>query len=114
MQLQIIFDEVSKQEQARREFMESYNSALKEDNKYQILLYDISELRYKKKMIEDKVINELGAEKFDEIKAEIKSGKEIMTDLAINNLMSGENVVVNDEYGNDYEPVWGVRFKKSK
>ena len=42
-----------------------------------------------------------------------KNDIELMSDMALNKLVSGETVEVVDEAGDKYEPLFTVKFKKS-
>ncbi|HBI17167.1 MAG TPA: hypothetical protein DDY52_03395 [Candidatus Moranbacteria bacterium] len=63
---------------------------------------------------EDLIANELGLE-MSLVRNEIAMRKEMMSDIAMAQLMDkGKVELVTDEFGNDYEPVFKVVFKKSK
>ena len=51
-------------------------------------------------------------EKLDELKGELKSLQEMMSDISLSTMMDGETVEVRDEYDNLYEPMYNVNFKK--
>lgn len=116
MQLQLIFDEIAEKKQRSKELLANYKNALKNNEQYQTLLGDMGELKERKKAIEESVLEDLGkgAEELEEVKASIKGSQEMMTDVALNNLVSGKTVAVKDEFGNEYEPIWSVKFKKIK
>jgi len=46
------------------------------------------------------------------LKMDLKAEKELLSDLAINKLISGEEVQVKDNDGFAYEPSFNVTFKK--
>jgi len=98
----------------QKKTLDDYKYALKNNQPYQTLLSDIQELNSKKKVLELSVAGEVGLneDKLDEIKREIKSKNEMLSDVAINELMAGKTVEVEDEDGNKYIPVWSVKFKK--
>lgn len=116
MQLQMIFDEISEKQQEKRAYEENYKTALKNHDAYQTLLADMQEMKTKKTAIEEQVKNSLGnvIDKLDDVKIEIKGKKEMLSDVALNVLMSGETVGVKDKFGNEYEPVWNVKFRKKQ
>ena len=70
----------------------------------------LKEEREKKKNIEEG--NK--SPRLDEIKNEIASFNEMISDIAISTLMKGESVYLKDEYDNEYEPAYKVTFKKIK
>ncbi|NTW30646.1 MAG: hypothetical protein HGA33_05175, partial [Candidatus Moranbacteria bacterium] len=51
-------------------------------------------------------------EELEEAKNDIEAKKEMMTDVALTNLMDGVTVAVEDSKGNEYEPVWSVKFRR--
>ena len=112
-QLQLIYVETLDKKQKKRELLADFNFSLKQNADYERLIEDISELRDKKKGIEDALMVEMGLQ-VDDLKREINMNAEMMNDLAINGLMAGSTVEVHDKFGNRYEPVWKVSFKKIK
>ena len=63
-----------------------------------------------------KIQGQLGRawEKLEDIKSELDVDKVRMTDQAMTDLMSGVTVAVKDQFENEYEPVWSVKFVKVK
>ena len=92
-----------------------YKDALSQSMEYQKLLEDLDKLKIRKKEIEISIKDEMRAdiEKLDAYRMHIKTDQEMMSDLAINQLMSGETVELIDENDQKYEPVFTVRFKKA-
>jgi predicted P-loop ATPase/GTPase len=113
-QLQLFFDEVSEKKQEEKEIVAMFKDALANNEDYQIICEEIKRLQERKNQIKFAVLESLGsnAEKLEEIKSEIKAEKEALTDEAISTLMRCETVEVEDKYGNKYEPVFSVRFRK--
>jgi seryl-tRNA synthetase len=116
MQLQMIFDAISEKQIERRQYEENYKTALKNHDAYQLLLEQLEELKTKKSAYEMQIKSDLGnvIDKLEDAKTEIKGKKEMLSDVALNMLMSGETVGVKDNRGNEYEPVWSVKFKKKE
>ena len=52
-------------------------------------------------------------QKLDAYKMHVKNDMELLSDMALNKLVSGETVEVVDEAGDKYEPLFSVKFKKS-
>jgi hypothetical protein len=73
----------------------------------------MKELASKKRVLELSTAQEVGLseDRLDEIKREIKSKNEMLSDVAINDLMAGHTVEVEKD-GIKYIPVWSVKFKK--
>jgi len=115
-QLQLIYDDVAEKKLEKKDLQEMYRDALTNTDEYLKLTEQIAELRDKRKNIELKIQNQLGRawEKLEDIKSEIDVDKVRMTDQALTDLMEGRTVAVKDQYDNEYEPVWGVKFRKIK
>lgn len=113
-QLQLIYDEIAEKKQTKKELQEMYKDALNSADEYLELTDKITELREKQKAIKEKIQAQLGRawERLEDIKVEMDADKIRMTDVALNDLMKGVTVSVKDQYENEYEPIWNVRFKK--
>lgn len=72
-------------------------------------------LREKKKkiimMINEQCANEVT--KIEDLKIDLESDQEMLSDLAITKYTQGENIELKDKYENTYEPVFSVKFKKT-
>ncbi len=114
MQLQLIYDEVVELKLKQKKAICDFKDALVASEKYQTLLRDIQELRNKKVAIETQEAQVVGLdlEKLDKLKKEAKEKMQMITDQAMTDLMEGKTVLVKDQYDNEYEPVWSVRFKR--
>ncbi len=51
--------------------------------------------------------------KLDALRMHVQTDMEMISDMALNKLMSGETVEVVDADNNRYEPLFSVRFKKA-
>lgn len=115
MQLQLIYDEIAEKKMEQKKALRDFKDALKSNNSYQTLLGDIQELVSKKKSVEMAVAEKVGLvdEKLEDIKQELKSKSEMLSDVAIRDLMDGKTVEVERD-GIKYIPVWSVKFVKVK
>jgi hypothetical protein len=115
-QLQLIYDEVIEKKHEKKDLQDMYKDALANVDEYLKLADQIKELRDKKKMIELKIQNQLGRawEKLEDLKGALDVDKVRMTDQAFTDLMDGRTVAVKDQFDNEYEPVWSVKFRKIK
>ncbi len=113
--LEEIFNKIQNSKKEQREIKAIYKDALTNSGEYKKITEEISELKEKKKSIEEGVKHDFSSEftKLDSLKTDIESDKTILADIAINQLMKGETVEIIDDYDNKYEPVFSVRFKKS-
>jgi len=111
-QIQLLFDETLQIEKDKKYKMDDYKNLLSENIEYNNLKEEIKSLRDKKKRIEENALAECGIE-IDDINREIRGNKEMLSDIAITQLMDkGKVEKISDEYGNEYEPVIKVSFKK--
>ena len=91
-----------------------YKDSLESSHTYREVMEELKVAKEKKAAIEQQVQAELGSqyEKIRIIARDIGLEKELLTDVAITQLMNGEQVSLFDEVGNEYEPIFSVRFRK--
>ena len=113
--LEEVFNKIQNSKKEQREIKATYKDALTNLGEYKKIIEKISELKEKKKRIEENAKNDFSSEfaKLDSLKIDIESNKTILADIAINQLMKGETVEIIDDYNNKYEPIFSVKFKKS-
>ncbi|HBP01394.1 MAG: hypothetical protein UX75_C0019G0015 [Candidatus Moranbacteria bacterium GW2011_GWE2_47_10] len=114
--IQEIFIKMREMKKEQKDLKEMYKDALAQADEYEEIVEQMKQLREKKKQIETRIQAEMGKawEKLDDIKFEMETNKEMMTDIAMTTLMKGGRVEVKDEYENPYEPVFKVNFKKAE
>jgi len=112
--LQSVFNKIKEIKREQKLLKESYRDALVNSQRYQNIADELKTLKEKKKKIETEFQQELSSNfnKLDRLKLDLESEKEMLNDIAINQLMSGKIVEVIDEYNNKYEPRFSVNFKK--
>lgn len=112
--IQVIFNKIQKIKKEQKELRRSYTDALKQSPGYKELLDQLKELREKKKKIEMSVRQDFATElnKLEDLKIDLESEMEVLSDLVFNKLVKGEKVEISDEFENNYEPVFKVIFKK--
>lgn len=112
--LQAIFNRLQEAKKKQKDIKSSYKEALKNSSSYEDVVDELKTLRAKKKEIEEAVRRDFSSEftKLEDLKIDIESDTELITDIAITQLMKGESIAIKDEDGKDYEPVFKVNFKK--
>ncbi len=112
--LQTIFDRMQETKKEQSELKKSYRESLANSKSYQDVVEELTKLRDKKKKIEGAIKDDFKSEfsRLEQIKLDLESDKEIMSDLAMNQLVKGESIKIIDQYENQYEPVFNVKFKK--
>jgi len=113
--VQEVFDRLAEIKKEQKNVKGAYKDALDNSDNYRKVVEDLKSLREKKKQIETMAKQELGDayQKIEDLSLEMKGQKEMLSDAAVSSLMKGETVEVKDEYGNAYEPVWSVSFRKN-
>jgi uncharacterized coiled-coil DUF342 family protein len=113
--IQEVFSKIREMKKEQKDLRDMYKDALAQADEYEEIVEEIKALREKKKQIETRIQAELGRawEKFDDLKREVETEKEMLNDIALTTLMKGETVEVKDEFENAYEPTWKVNFKKA-
>lgn len=112
--VQEVYSDIRENKKEQKNIRKEYKDALLNADEYEETVEKMKELREKKKQIENIIQARMGA-RWDELeilKAKVGEMEEMLTDLAINDLMSGKTVSVKDEFENDYEPVYKISFKK--
>lgn len=114
--IQEVFDRISQIKKEQKNSKGVFKDALDNSNSYLKLSEELKTLKEKKKQAETIIQRELGAQfqKIEDLKLEMESQKEMLSDIALASVMKGETVEVKDEYGNIYEPIWSVKFKKNE
>ncbi len=114
LSLQDIFHRINANKREQKEIRSMYKDALSASKEYQDLEEKLESLKQRKKEIENSIRNDLGKdwEQLDLLKLHAKQDSELLSDLAFNKLVKGEEVIVKDGSDQSYEPVFIVKFKK--
>jgi len=113
--LQEVFLRIRTNRQQQKKIKEAYRDALYNSPSYKEIVDDLNELKAKKKQIESDTKAQFSSEftKLEDMKIDLDSDLEMISDLALNQLMKGETVKVKDEYEVEYDPIFSVKFKKT-
>jgi DNA polymerase III delta prime subunit len=112
--LQEVFDRIQQSKKEQRIIRTTYRDALSANGSYQEAMEKLRGYKLRKNQIEDRVKEDMAQEykRLEDLNFDIKSDQELLSDLSINQLTKGEEVVVTDEDANRYEPLFTVKFKK--
>lgn len=112
--VQQVFNEQQSIKKEMREIRKEFKDVLAQDAEYQALIEKIAELKEQKKQHELSAQRDMGSrwERLEELKAESKAIKEMLSDVSLSTLMDGETVEVRDEFDRLHEPVYNVTFKQ--
>lgn len=114
--LQEIFSRVQKAKTRQKEIKEIYRDALAGTPEYGELNDKLKTLRERKKQIEQTIREQFSHEltELEDLQVDIESDNELMSDVALTQLIKGETIEIKDQYENEYEPVFNVKFRKVK
>lgn len=113
--IQEIFNELEEVKKKQKEIQVEYKDALTNANEYEEIQGKIKELTEKRKQIQTMVQAEMG-QRFEELeiaKDQQKELKQMLSDIAMSNLMDGKSIELKDNYDLIYEPQFTVTFKKT-
>ncbi len=113
--LQEVFDRIQKTKKEQKEIKQAYRDALDNSAEFRRISEELKTLKTQKQQIELDAKREFSAEftKLEDLKIDLDSDQEMLSDLALNQLVKGETVEITDQYESKYEPVFSVKFKKA-
>ncbi len=112
-----VFFRIQKTKREQKKIRDTYKDALVSYPSYQKTVEELNELKEKKKKIEADVKADFRNDftKLEDLKIDLDTDLEMLSDLAMTQLMKGETVKITDEENQiEYEPVFNVRFRKAK
>lgn len=112
--MQEVFDKIQELKQTRKEIGREYRDALAQSSSHGEVSEELKKLREKKKSMESSVQAEMGSrfEELEKAKREIESSEQMLTDIAMTNLMEGKSISLKDKNNAEYEPSYKITFKK--
>ncbi len=113
--IQEVFLRIQENKKKLKDLKSSYKEALESAVGYKDVVDQLKTLREKKKQIETMVKQDFSNEftQMEDLQIDIQSDQEVLSDIALSQVMQGQTVSVKDEYENDYEPIFAVKFKKT-
>ncbi len=114
MDIQELFNRVHEMKKEQKEIKKEYRDTLTQMPEYEKVIEELEKVKERKTLYEQKAKDSLGKryERHEELADEIKAHQEMLSDVAMTTLMDGKTVEAVDEYGNKYDPIFAVRFKK--
>ncbi len=112
--IQTVFNRIQESKKEQRDIRKMYKDALEGVQEYQEIQEKTKSLREKKKRIETTIREQFASEltKLDDLKIDIESDNQMITDIALSKITKGEAIGVTDEHDNEYEPIFNLKFKK--
>ncbi|MEI7451948.1 MAG: hypothetical protein WCK37_01945 [Candidatus Falkowbacteria bacterium] len=113
-EVQDIFNRIREKQGEQKILKDIHKSVLINSQEYQLVLEELKELKEKKKKIQSVLESDLKEEfdKIDEIKTYIASDKEMLSNMALSQIIKGEKIEITDEKNNKYGPILSVKFEK--
>jgi len=113
--LQEVFIRIRTNRKEQKKLKDAYRDALSTSQEYQKITADLKDLKAKKQQIEGDIKAQFSSEftKLDDMKIDLESDLDMLSDIALSTLMKGETVKVKDEFEVEYDPFFSVKFKKS-
>lgn len=115
VQLQLVFSETDKKRNRLRELKAAIKEQLESKQEFQEIKETSESLRARKKALKLAVDddNKTECEEIERLEIDIKSQKQLISDVAIKDYLAGKEIKVTDNYGNVLEPVFSVKFVKT-
>ncbi len=115
VQLQLVFNETDKKRNRLRELKAMIKEQLEGKQEFQEIKETSESLRARKKALKLAINddNKTECEEIERLETDIKSQKQLISDVAIKDYVAGKEIKVTDSYGNILEPVFSVKFVKT-
>lgn len=112
---QELFSRMEKTRTRIKELRSILKDALAATPEYNEVGEKVKALRERRKQIENTIKENCSKEmtELEDLKVDLDSDSELMNDLTLSRLLKGEAVEITDQYQNQYEPVFSVRFRKT-
>jgi hypothetical protein len=114
--IQGIFNRIQENKKKLKDLKQAYKDALSTSQAYEEATETLKTMKEKKKAIETATKEQFSGEftQMEDLKIDIESDNEMISDIALTTMMKGETVQITDQYDNEYEPQFTVKFKKIK
>ncbi len=112
--IQEVFIRIQEGKKKLKDLKEAYKDALSTSEQYKEVSDQVKTLREKKKSIENSIKESFSSEftQIDDLKIDIASDMELLSDIALSKVLKGESVQIKDEHDQEFEPIFAVKFKK--
>lgn len=114
--LQTTFQRIKEAKKELQALKKAYKDALNNSNVYTKTTEDLKVLKEKKSQLENNTKEEFKKEfeRIEQLQLDIQNDSQLLSDIALNDLIKGKKVEVRDENDAEYEPAFSVRFKRTK
>ncbi|MFA6526671.1 MAG: hypothetical protein WCT26_04660 [Candidatus Buchananbacteria bacterium] len=113
--LQEVFIRIRENRKEQKKLKDAYRDALNNSPQYKEISEELKDLKVKKQQIEGDLKAQFSSEftRLDDMKIDLDSDLDMLSDIALSTLMKGETVKVKDEFDVEYDPFFSVKFKKA-
>ena len=113
--LQEVFNRLRENKEKLKDLRSMCKGVHDSSQQFQEVNDELKTLREKRKSIKSALDAQCEQEliQMDDLKIDIESDEQLLSDIAITQYAKGENIELTDQYDNTYEPVFQVKFKKS-
>lgn len=108
-----VYGRLKKNQKERREVNKMIKDELASTPRYQEIQEELKTLREEKKAIEQEVKSGRDGDRLEELKIDIQTDQELLSDIALNMYANKEQVEIVDEYDEKWYPQFKVTFKKA-
>lgn len=111
--LEEVYKRLQESKKRRRDISKMYKDELSQSTRYQEIVEEMAKLREEKKSIENEIkSSSKDYKELDDIKIDIQTDQELLSDIALTMYVDKEQVEIIDEYENKWYPMFKVTFKK--
>jgi len=111
--LEEVYKRLEKNKKRKKEISKMITDELSHSSRHKEIKEELQTLREEKKAIEQTIIaGNPDFKELEELKAEIQTDQEVLSDLALNMYVKDESVEIKDEYDQTWYPNFKVTFKK--
>ncbi len=113
--LQEVFIRIRENKKEQKKLKDAYRDALNNSPQFKAVNDELKELKTKKQQIESDIKSQFSSEftRLGDMKIDLDSDLDMLSDIALTSLMKGETVKVKDEFDVEYDPFFSVKFKKT-
>jgi DNA repair exonuclease SbcCD ATPase subunit len=114
--VQEVWDRIQGAAKERKEIKAAYKNALEGSGEYLQVSEQLATLKEKKREIETSMKLQLSdeTEKLETLTRKIAEDKQLLSDMALNALVKGEQVSIVGPRETPYEPMFVVQFKRKR
>lgn len=112
MQIEEVFNRLEDKKKQLRDRKERMKDELKNHTRYMEIEEEIATLKRERKEIEMSAITQADKEEIEGIKLDIRTDKELLTDLTLNKYVAGESCEIIDDHRRPHQPVFSVKYAK--